>query len=140
MSDSNCTDRTHINRTTAALVGLVVVFVIVLLVNFLFGKMNFRADLTEYNVFTLSKGTKTILEGLDTPVEIRYYVTDDSDVMSPRMTPSSNAPAGAGQTICCTTTSRPGARSHPTASPSGIRHRRMDRSVIAWSPPGPPAR
>lgn len=83
MSDSNCTDRTHINRTTAALVGLVVVFVIVLLVNFLFGKMNFRADLTEYNVFTLSKGTKTILEGLDTPVEIRYYVTDDSDVMSP---------------------------------------------------------
>ncbi|MEM1444153.1 MAG: GldG family protein [Verrucomicrobiota bacterium] len=51
--------------------------------NYIFGQFAFRKDLTEYKVFTLSDGTKNILAGLDTPVEIRYYVTDDGDVMSP---------------------------------------------------------
>lgn len=71
------------SRKTVAITGLIVVFAIALLVNFLAGKMSFRADLTEYKTFTLSEGTSNILSNLDTPVEIRYYVTDDSKVMSP---------------------------------------------------------
>lgn len=83
MSESNQTSRPNLSRRDTALIGLAVVFVIVLLVNFLAGKMSFRADLTEYKTFTLSEGTKNILQRLETPVEIRYYVTDDSKIMSP---------------------------------------------------------
>ncbi len=83
MSESNQTSSPTLNRRNTALIGLAVVFVIVLLINFLAGKMSFRADLTEYKAFTLSDGTKNILQDLETPVEVRYYVTDDSKVMSP---------------------------------------------------------
>lgn len=71
------------SRRDAALLGLGVAFVIAILVNFVVGKMSLRADLTEYGVYTLSDGTASILSRLDTPVEIRYYVTDDSSTMSP---------------------------------------------------------
>ncbi len=72
-----------ISRRNVALIGLGAAFCIALLVNFVVGKMSLRADLTENGVFTLSDGTKNILSRLDTPVEIRYYVTDDSKTMSP---------------------------------------------------------
>lgn len=83
MSESNQAPANKSNRRTTAIAGLVAVFVIALIVNFLVGKSGLRADLTEYKTFTLSSGTKNILSELDTPVEIRYYVTDDSKVMSP---------------------------------------------------------
>ncbi len=83
MSDSKDTSHSKLSRRSAALVGLAVVFVIALLVNFLAGKLSFRADLTEYNTYTLSDGTSKILGRLETPVQIRYYVTDDSKTMSP---------------------------------------------------------
>jgi len=73
----------QLNRSQAALVGLVVVFAIALLVNFLVGRVNIRLDLTEYKTYTLSEGTRNILERLETPVEIRFYVTDSAQVMSP---------------------------------------------------------
>ncbi|MEM6279725.1 MAG: Gldg family protein [Verrucomicrobiota bacterium] len=83
MSESNSASSPTLNRRNTALIGLAVVFVIVLLVNFLAVKLSLRADLTEYKTFTLSEGTENILAGLETPVEIRFYVTDDSKVMSP---------------------------------------------------------
>ncbi|MDA7926425.1 Gldg family protein [Verrucomicrobiales bacterium] len=83
MSESNQAPANKLNRRTTAFVGLVAVFVIALIVNFVVGKFGIRADLTEYKTFTLSGGTKNILTELDTPVEVRYYVTDDSKVMSP---------------------------------------------------------
>lgn len=83
MSDSKPTRSRAANRSATALIGLAVVFAIVVLVNVLFGAFSFRADLTEYNTYTLSDGTENILDGLDTPVEIKFYVTDNSDVMSP---------------------------------------------------------
>jgi ABC-type uncharacterized transport system involved in gliding motility auxiliary subunit len=39
-----------------------------------------RVDLTEEKMFTLSAGTKAILKKLDTPVQIRYYVTQGKDM------------------------------------------------------------
>lgn len=83
MSESKETHSTKLSRGTVAILGLIVAFVLALAVNFLFGKFNLRADLTEYNVYTLSEGTRNILNKLDTPVTVRYYVTDDSKVMSP---------------------------------------------------------
>lgn len=32
-----------------------------------------RLDLTENKLFTLSQGTRDILQSLDTPVELRFY-------------------------------------------------------------------
>ncbi len=83
MSESKDHQSPKLSRRNTALAGLAAIFVIALLVNFLAGKISLRADLTEYNTYTLSEGTGNILSRLDTPVEIRYYVTDDRRVMSP---------------------------------------------------------
>ena len=83
MSESKETPVRKLSRRTAAIVGLLVAFVIALLVNFLVGKLSLRADLTEYGAFTLSEGTENILSRLETPVEVRFYVTDDANTMSP---------------------------------------------------------
>jgi len=83
MSEPKASSPAKLSRRAAALIGLAVTFVIVLLVNFVANRMSFRADLTEYGVYTLSEGTSNILSRLETPVELRYYVTDDSKVMSP---------------------------------------------------------
>ncbi len=83
MSESKETPVKKPSRRTVALAGLAAVFVIALLLNFVAGKLSFRADLTEYGVYTLSEGTSNILSRLETPVELRFYVTDDSKTMSP---------------------------------------------------------
>lgn len=83
MSESKETSPKKPSRRTVALLGLAAVFAIVLLINFVAGKLSFRADLTEYDVYTLSEGTSNILSRLETPVELRFYVTDDSKTMSP---------------------------------------------------------
>jgi len=83
MSESKESSPAKLSRSAAAWIGLAVAFAIVLLVNFVVGKLSFRADLTEYGVYTLSEGTSNILSRLETPVEIRFYVTDDAKVMSP---------------------------------------------------------
>lgn len=72
-----------LGRGPAAAAGLAIAFLIALLVNFLVGKFSFRADITENKVYTLTEGTRAILGELETPVTVRYYVTDSSDVMSP---------------------------------------------------------
>lgn len=83
MSESKESSQKKPSRRAVALVGLAIVFAISLLVNFVVDRFSLRADLTEYGVYTLSEGTSNILSRLETPVELRYYVTDDSKVMSP---------------------------------------------------------
>ena len=82
MSDSPSTS-TQKSRKTIALTALIVVFAIAILINILFGAFGWRFDLTEYKTYTLSEGTKNILQQLETPVTVRYYVTDDNKVMGP---------------------------------------------------------
>src|SRR6056297_1391903 len=83
MSESKEKNSPTLSRSAYAVIGLVVIFVIAILVNVLVSSFSARVDLTEYKTFTLSEGTENILDELDTPVTIRYYVTDDSKVMSP---------------------------------------------------------
>ncbi len=89
MSESNDTavtngkNKPRENRIFYTLIGVAVVFSIVILVNYIAGMVNLRLDLTENKIYTLADGTKRILSRIDTPVTIRYYVTDDSGVMSP---------------------------------------------------------
>lgn len=73
-----------LDRGVGALIGLGAAFllaVIICAVANLFGGL--RVDLTEKNIYTLSKGTKNILAKLENPVTIRYYATDSPDIMSP---------------------------------------------------------
>ena len=83
MSDSKKTSTTKLGRGAVAIIALVVIFIIAILINLLVGSSGLRFDLTEYKTYTLSEGTKNILKDLETPVTVRYYVTDDSKVMSP---------------------------------------------------------
>jgi len=61
--------------------GVVAVLVILIAVNVLGNFLKFRGDLTENKVYTLSPGTKRILDKLDTPVEIRFYYSKDNSSM-----------------------------------------------------------
>ena len=54
-------------------VGVVVMFVVIIAVNLIVGSARTRLDLTADKLYTLSPGTKAILQKLDTPVEVRFY-------------------------------------------------------------------
>ncbi|HSJ04221.1 MAG: Gldg family protein [Verrucomicrobium sp.] len=74
------------SKTSTNTLILLLVVAIVIVVNFMVGGLgflNFRLDLTEKGVFTLSKGTKQIIENLnaDEPVSIKFYATGDSRLM-----------------------------------------------------------
>jgi gliding motility-associatede transport system auxiliary component len=62
--------------------GLVAVFAILLLANFLLGAAPARLDLTQGRLYTLSDGTRAVLAGLDAPVKIRFYFSQ-SDAAVP---------------------------------------------------------
>ena len=55
--------------------GIVVMLVILIAVNVITGALPVRVDLTQEKAYTLSAGTKAILQKLDTPVKIRFYCT-----------------------------------------------------------------
>jgi ABC-type uncharacterized transport system involved in gliding motility auxiliary subunit len=61
--------------------AVVAVLVILIAVNVLGGFLKVRGDLTENKLYTLSPGTKKILDKLDTPVEIRFYYSRDNTSM-----------------------------------------------------------
>ena len=53
--------------------GVIAVFVILVLANYVLGAVRQRIDLTEGSVHTLSAGTRSVLGKLDSPVKIRFY-------------------------------------------------------------------
>lgn len=61
--------------------GVVALLAILIAANFIFGVFNFRADLTEGNVYTLSQGTRAILGKLEAPVKLRLYYTQGGDAV-----------------------------------------------------------
>jgi ABC-type uncharacterized transport system involved in gliding motility auxiliary subunit len=61
--------------------GIAAVLVILIAVNVLGNFLKVRSDLTENKIYTLSPGTKRILDKLDTPVEIRFYYSKDNSSM-----------------------------------------------------------
>jgi ABC-type uncharacterized transport system involved in gliding motility auxiliary subunit len=58
--------------------GVAIMFLIVAAVYIIAGFFKARIDLTQEKLYTLSPGTKAILQKLDTPLEIRFYCTKDS--------------------------------------------------------------
>ncbi len=62
-----------------SIVGVVALFVIVVAVNLIAARAKTRVDLTAERAYTLSKGTRNILAKLDTPVQIRLYVSQNEN-------------------------------------------------------------
>ena len=56
------------SRSAVALTSLLVVFAIAVLINILIGAFGWRFDLTEYKTYTLSEGTKNILQELESEI------------------------------------------------------------------------
>src|SRR5689334_13303484 len=63
-------------------IGVVVMGLIVFAINIIVRPMVARSDLTHDKIYTLSDGTKRILSKLDTPVQVRFYLSD-SEVSTP---------------------------------------------------------
>ena len=61
--------------------GVVALAAILIAVNFLTSAFNARVDLTEGKVYTLSAGSKAILDKLEAPVRIRFYYSQGSNAM-----------------------------------------------------------
>ncbi|HEY4372053.1 MAG TPA: GldG family protein [Burkholderiales bacterium] len=59
--------------------GVVVVLLILVLVNFFASQFRTRVDLTQGHLFTLSDGTRQVLNKLEAPVKLRFYYTQNSD-------------------------------------------------------------
>lgn len=62
--------------------GVVAVFVILVLANFVLGAVKQRIDLTEGALYTLSEGTRGVIAKLESPVKIRFYFSQ-SDASVP---------------------------------------------------------
>ena len=54
-------------------IGVLVMAVIVIALNIIVRPLTTRVDLTADKAYTLSEGTKRVLNKLDTPVQIRFY-------------------------------------------------------------------
>jgi gliding motility-associatede transport system auxiliary component len=62
-------------------VGVIAMFVVLVAVNVIAAHFKQRIDLTAEEAYTLSPGTRAILAKLDTPVQIRFYVSQRATAM-----------------------------------------------------------
>src|SRR5690349_17798122 len=62
-----------------SLAGVAVMAVILIAVNWIGSRAKTRIDLTADHAYTLSPGTRAILAKLDTPVQVRLYLTRDEN-------------------------------------------------------------
>src|SRR5690242_18487211 len=87
MPDNNQNPRVHsgsikpVEKWIYSLIGVVALFVILLGVNVVGNLFKIRSDFTAGHLYTLSPGTKRILNKLDTEVDIRFYYSRDNAAM-----------------------------------------------------------
>src|SRR3954470_18369702 len=62
-------------------IGIVAMVLLLIAINFIASRARARIDLTSEKAYTLSPGTRAILAKLDTPVQIRFYCTKNSNAM-----------------------------------------------------------
>ncbi len=78
------TTRTRQRLSVTSLVILALAFVVAVIVsNKVF--QGWRVDLTENNLYTLSDGTKRILEGIDEPINLYFYYSDQATSSIPSL-------------------------------------------------------
>jgi len=64
--------------------GVIALLAVLILANYVFSTFKQRVDLTDGKLYTLTDGTRAVLEKLDSPVRIRYYFSQgESNVPLP---------------------------------------------------------
>jgi ABC-type uncharacterized transport system involved in gliding motility auxiliary subunit len=63
------------------LLGLAALLVLLIGLNVVISRQQWRADLTEERAFTLSEGTRRILSDLKSPVQVRFYYSQSDEAM-----------------------------------------------------------
>ena len=61
-------------------IGLIVLALLLVVLNFLLSRVPARADLTEGDLYTLSPGTKKVLRNLSAPVKVKLYMSQGESV------------------------------------------------------------
>lgn len=74
------TKQKNLENVLFSVIGVGAMFLILVAVYILSHVSAQRIDLTAEHLFTLSPGTKAILKKLDTPVQVRFYVTQGKDM------------------------------------------------------------
>ena len=62
-----------------SVIGIAAMLLILVAVNYIAGLVKQRIDLTAEHAYTLSAGTKAILAKLDTPIQIRFYCSQNAE-------------------------------------------------------------
>ena len=70
-----------LDTTSYVLLGLGAMLVLLVGLNIVFSRLQWRADLTEERAFTLSEGARQILAGLKSPVQVRFYYSQSDESM-----------------------------------------------------------
>ena len=63
------------------LLGLAAMLVLLVGINVVVSRVQWRADLTEERAFTLSEGARQILSNLQSPVQVRFYYSQSDEAM-----------------------------------------------------------
>ena len=63
------------------LLGIAAMLVLLVGLNVVFSRLQWRADLTEERAFTLSEGARQILSNLKSPVQVRFYYSQSDEAM-----------------------------------------------------------
>lgn len=64
-----------------AIVAIAALLVLLVGVNVIVSNVKWRADLTAERAFTLSEGTRKVLAGLESPVQVRFYFSQSDEAM-----------------------------------------------------------
>ncbi len=65
-------------KFTGSLVGLLAILAILIAVNIIVSHVRLRADLTEEKLYTLSDGTRAVLQSLGRPVSLKFFFSGSS--------------------------------------------------------------
>jgi ABC-type uncharacterized transport system involved in gliding motility auxiliary subunit len=75
----------RLDRNRRGVIGIGLALILFLAINLLAGALltSTRLDLTEDRLFTLSDGTREVLAGIEEPIDLRLYYTEQLDALGP---------------------------------------------------------
>ena len=65
----------------SSFVNISLVFIIVIAINVIANSLYFRLDITENSLYTLSEGSKKIVNNINTPITLKYYFTKGAETL-----------------------------------------------------------
>ncbi len=71
-------DKAMCNKIFNGLPGVIIVLVAIMTLNLLLSVFSMRADLTEEKLYTLSKGTRNMLDNMDRKVTLKYFFSESN--------------------------------------------------------------